>query len=181
MKNNYQHIKKEISETVLRVNAADAMQNQQEEDCQRRYDDAQEAMSAAIKAEDREAYRKAAMDADNAQRELRILQESRERIRTPGATWDDDRRIQAVLFAEEHSIRSETLARLKALYTEAAAICTEAQNRLNEIDNISRQWNSTVMKKPQGTHFPGDTKLAIFQFASVINGQLQRFNYMKGV
>lgn len=182
MKNEYQRVKEEISAAVQRVHEAEALQSQQENDCRKRYEEAQNAMSAALAAGDREGYKTAGLAAEAARLDLEFFKKSKALNQTPTASLDDDRRIRAVLSTEANLIRIDYLNQLKDLFTQAATLCEDTKKKLDEIDMISDSWNKTVMKKANaGRCYPDEVRMAIGQFANAINGQLQKFTFMKGV
>lgn len=182
MKNEFQRVKEEVAVAVQRVHDADALQAQQEDDCRKRYEEAQNAMSAALAAGDREGYRTAGMTAEAARLDLEFFEKSKERDQLPEASEDDDRRIRAALMAEAELIRIEQLKQLKDLLTKAAAVCEDAKKQLDGIDAVSNSWGMIVMRNPNpGKCYPDTIRITLGQFANAINGQLHRFTYMKGV
>jgi hypothetical protein len=181
MKTEFQRVKEEVAAAVQRVHDADALQAQQEDDCRRRYEEAQNAMSAALAAGDREGYRTAGMTAEAARLDLEFFEKSKV-DQLPEASEEDDHRIRAALMAEAEHIRIDQLTQLKDLLTKAAAICEDTKKQLDGIDAVSNRWGMIVMKNPNPRKcYSNDIRMALGQFANAINGQLQRFTYMKGV
>ena len=181
MKSNFQSVKEEVSSIVMREREAEASTKQQEANCRQQYESAQQQMSAALASGDKDQYKAAGLIAEEARLELEFYEKSRAAGRKPAATPDDDIRIDSALNAEVRQIRTDTLNKLKAMFTDAASVCREAQNQLNEINDIYTNWKRIVMKTNNTSNLPTtDAGLAIASFLNVINGQLQRFSNMGG-
>lgn len=179
MKSDFQRVKDEVSSIVKREREAEASAKQQEENCRHQYESAQQEMCAALDRGDKDQYKTAGMRAEEARLELEFYEKSRSAGRKPAATPDVDRRIVAVLTAETKQIKIDTLSKLKAIFSEAASVCNESQNHLNEINNLFVDWKKVVMKEDCGNTTPTrESAVTIASFFSTINAQLYRFTMM---
>ena len=179
MKTEYQQIIEKINNAVQIERTNEARTEKLINDSRNSYEAAKNRMETALSAGNLSEYQAAGLEAEKVRLELEFYERSKTANRKPAATQDDDTRIIEGLKAEEHHTRTDVFDRLKALFNEALTVCTDGQKRLDEIDSLAKSWNQVVMKSNSNAVNTDTTRLAVAQFAQVINGQLSRFDYMK--
>ena len=180
-RNSFEQIRAEITETVDRERVKDSRAIEQETEIRRAYNAARELMAIALDSGDMERYAEVGHQAEQKRLELEFIEKDKANKR-PAKTDEENLRIKTALVMEKAQIRADALARLKMLFTEAAAVCADAKNRFAELELLADSWSRIVMKedeKPVYTRTFTDA-LPFAQIASSINGQLGRIDIMEG-
>ena len=180
-RNSFEQIRAEITETVNLERAKDCRAIEQETEIRRAYNAARELMSIALESGDMEGYTKAGHQAEQKRLELEFIEKNKAN-KLPAKTDEENLRIKTALVMEKGQIRADAVARLKMLFTEAAAVCADAKNRFAELELLANSWSRIVMKKDEKPVYTATftDALPFAQIASTINGQLGRIDMMEG-
>ena len=164
----------EINAAAQKLIAADAEDLRKEQEARSRYEATLAQKAAALDAGDREKYKAAGIASEEARLELEFIEQIKAKKKTPGASRVDDIRIHAVLKSEAQMIKVDALAQLQQIFTEAADVCNAALNDMNMIDAAGKRWDSVVMKQPERPIVNMEDRLALSQFLSAVNAQINR-------
>lgn len=164
----------EINTVAQKRITADAEDLRKEQEARKRYEETQAQKEAALNAGDREKYKAAGMAAEEARIDLEFFEQTKAKNQTPGASHADDNRIRAALRSELQLIKVDTLAQLQQIFTEAADVCNAALKDMTTIDDAGKRWDSVVMKQPERPIVNMEDRLALSQFLSAVNAQINR-------
>lgn len=179
MKSDYNKLVEELQAAIAQEQENMKLYAEQMDKRRKRYEDAMKRKDAALSADDKEAYKKAGLEAEEARLELEYYEKKNES--KPAATQEDAKRIRAELTREAQMNRSAALSRIKVAMTEAAAACSETQSKRMEINRLFGDWNRIVLKKNGADDiYSSEMNMAIASLANMIDGIIGRINMIQG-
>ncbi|MBR0266464.1 MAG: hypothetical protein IJQ71_03405 [Clostridia bacterium] len=180
MKSEYQKVKETVAEAVRRKASVNEQLNKEEAAARMQIESAQKDMDAALAAGSKEKYTAAGLAAEKAQLDLEFITKMRAaNAAKPGAAPDDDAAVRRVLKAEEMQIRNDFFIQLNETIIDAIKVCSEAQRKLSEIDNIKEAWCGVMGTRHSSIKLE-NTWMQTSQFLNVMNARLEQLKIMTG-
>lgn len=183
MKNTLEQIRQEITIKAEQERAAEMNAEKHEEETRLKLEKAQEQKTAALDAENLEAFKAAGQEAESLRLELEFIEQSRAKVRKAAADAETDKRIVGALRSEGAQILADSIAQLRQIFTEAQDVSKEAAAKLAALDALLSVWDGSVMHRKKGEvrKVSAENDMLIFaQIGAMAKGQIERFQYIRG-